>query len=222
MKTNKQTNHSLALALLLAISTFAAPNAQAAVVYDNGVVLNQIFIFVSDVNAPQYMADNFTLTAGAATFNTVSWTGIYAYINTPQATDVFTIQLYTDNSGLPTTTPFATFAVGNAVGRTDTGAIVLDSNVYRYTASIDSTSLTAGQMYWLSVFNDTTIDTDDDWAWGVSDGDGIAYRTNTSGAFSSSAGNMDFTLSNVPEPATFALIGLGLAGLTFTRKRRTV
>jgi hypothetical protein len=226
-QTNKQTNHSLAWAVLLAIATAHTPSAQAAVVYDNGVVV-PTSVFGSDVNFPEYRADNFTLTAGNTTFNTVSWTGLYASTNTPQATDVFTIQLYADSSGLPATTPFATFAVGNAVARTDTGATMFGSfNLYRYTASIDSTSLTAGQMYWLSVFNNTTVDTNDNWHWGaVSSGDGVAYRLNTSGAFTSSSNNnVDFTLSNnasVPEPATFALIGLGLAGLTFARKRRTV
>jgi hypothetical protein len=138
---------------------------------------------------------------------------------------VFTIELFADNgSGLPATAAFASYAVGNAVNRTDSGATIFGANIYNYSATIASTALTAGQTYWLSVVNNTSIDTNDDWYWLTNSTGNAAQRHNIGVAFSlSPPASFDFSLSNnaasVPEPATFGLLGLGMASLLLNRRK---
>jgi hypothetical protein len=222
-RTNK-LNHSLALGVLLAVSAFSASSVQATVVYDNGITTADD-ASQSDVHVSSYRADDFTLSSGAATFDTVSLSGMYFNGNTPQATDVFTIELFADNgSGLPATTALASYAVGNAVNRTDSGTMLFSAyNIYDYSATIASTALTAGQPYWLSVVNDTTADNNDNWFWARNSGGNAVVRGNTSGTFSLSSSRLDFSLSNnsasVPEPTTFGLLGLGMASLLLNRRK---
>jgi hypothetical protein len=196
--------------------------AEAAVVYDNGAggAAGIDNVYPSDPDNSTFAADDFIPTA-SATLLSVQWTGIYAYVDTPPATDSFTIVFYADAAGFPGTV-VGTFPVGNAVVRTDSGVdLFAGSDIYSYEATVNQ-AVTLGTSYWLSVYNDTTADTDDNWFWGDIGGAGNSVASNNQIAWSSSDGQMDFVLEGtaVPEPGTAGLLMLGGCLGLFGRSRR--
>jgi hypothetical protein len=207
--------------MLLASVVLVKP-AGAAIVYDNGTP-STMGAFLSDDDSGFRFADDFSF-AGPSLVNAIRFWGVYAPSNTPTEPDDFNVIFYGDSGGLPDgTNVIAAFAIGDP-GRIDTGDVLAGGGtIFEYVAPF-SDLLFAADQYWVSVFNDTTADSDDNWAWARHAFPGNDARSLDMGAtwlheFSDS--ELAFQLLNlqqnaVPEPATLAIwsfLGISLIAL---------
>jgi hypothetical protein len=177
----------------------------------------------SDAEGVSRSADDFNL-GGADTILSVTWRGMYWNNGTPQLVDDFTLNFYNDASG-SVGSLISSFNVGNAVNRTDTGLDFLSVDFFEYTADLGAGQALGAATYWLSIFNDTTVDSDDSWFWAVESQTGNAQLSNDSGATWGPTGHTTyFVLDNsasVPIPAALWLFGSGLGMLGWITRRQT-
>lgn len=205
------------IALMLAWGTAAA----AAVIFDNGITTSNGF--VSDTDFPGFVADDFSLAPGANVITGVQWKGLYAFANTPTQPDNFTIQFFANVAGAPAVVPFLSLPIGNP-GRTDTGANTsFGADIFAYSANVAPIALAPNTVFWLSIFNNTSADTDDNWFWGMQDAAGNSFiRSNPAVAWTPFINGHDFQLigTAVSEPSAFALLAVGLMGLLGWRRKQ--
>jgi hypothetical protein len=189
----------------------AAPlgDAQAATVYSQTPIIDAGQRSDRDTN--NRTADDFTL-AGNETVVSVTWRGLYIGLdNTAPGSDDFNVNFYADDGGGVPDLPgvlLQSFAVGNAVNRTDTGQVVDGSTVFEYTADLGAgIALNGGTLYHLSISGDTS-------------GDVFNSSSNDSGAsWTQGLRRPYFTLANAPEPSLVLLLGLAGAAVLIRRSR---
>ena len=213
-------------ALLVAAALASPAPAAADVIFDNGLP-DEANGSASDFDATTFIADDFVLQAGMNEVRSVTWFGAYGFTDTPTFPDSFTLSIYDNDAGngTPQVSPSNEFFVGD-VGRVATGGFVAGLDLYRYTANLAAPLvLTAGESHWLSIVNETSADTDDDWFWATSDelaGNG-AQRGNPSFSWNTVNREYAFSLSDtaaIPEPGTWGLVGLAVACGGVLRRRR--
>jgi hypothetical protein len=196
--------------------------ADAQIVFDNGTP-SKSGGFISDASAGVRFADDFVL-AGPATLGAIRFWGFYPPTDTPSATDDFTVVFYGNSGGLPNgANVLATNVVGSP-SRIDTGDDTDGGglDIYVYDATFTSLALGPGQ-YWVSVYNNTPADVDDNWAWARHSFPGNDARSLDQGAtwiheFSDS--ELAFQLI-VPEPpaATLVLVAIAMVAAMWLARR---
>lgn len=131
----------------------------------------------------------------------------------------FTVRFYNDSSGLPATTTTGGGAFyDESVAASEMATASTGLSEY-WLDPIPSVEISGSTKTWIAIFPDDGAD----WAWtpAAVDGNGAEVLILSSGFFSTFGfGDRAFSLtSNIPEPTTILLLGLGLAGLGFARRR---
>jgi hypothetical protein len=205
-----------------ALAASATP-ARADIIFDNGTP-DLTNAFNSDFfNFGFQSADDFVLAPGASTITDLHWWGVYAFTNTPNAADNFTIRIFADAGGAPDINPFVSVNVGN-VSRTFTGDNVVGFDVYEYDVDVAPIALAPGTTYWLSIVNDSANNPGGDgWFWATSDGlAGNGHQRFGDGVGWDIAGAefaFNLTGAAIPEPASLAVFGALAAGAFGLRRR---
>lgn len=201
---------------------FIASGAQGAIVYSQTPTPNQSNF--SDPDSGFYYANGFSISS-TDTVRSVTWQGVYASNDSPITPDSFTIKFYTDSSGIPGAEA-GSFVIGAPTLRMDTGGTLSGFNLFEYTANLGpGISLSSSQDYWISIFNDTTADANDNWAWALaSPGTAPTARSTDDLVTWSALGTVDFyfILDNVevvPIPAAVWLFGSALGLLGWLKRR---
>jgi len=221
---------SFGILTLLASNLALSSLSGASVIYDNGPVdLTYDARWSDETGSISRTADDFVLQADVNVIRDVHWWGVYRP-NSPLPVDNFFVRIYADVNGSPTTvgSPLHEVSVG-MVDRNDTGIKTSDLDVYVYSTAIPDITLTAGTMYWLSIVNNVASST---WYWSLDEPAGANSVGTSAPEFSPDTTTwfnedmrLAFTLTDdrgaAPAPTTLVLLGLGLAGIGYQRRRQT-
>jgi hypothetical protein len=226
LKLNKGNTMSIkkfAVATFIAINIATVSVAQAGVVF-NGGAPDQLNGYFADTNNSYTAAATIATLSSNVTFNGINWWGGFYPNAGTTGNDAFTLQILSNNSLNPGSV-LDTVVLGSGNG-TLTGATLLGNPEYSYQASFAPITLTAGS-YFISLSNSYNA-TSDSWIWETTsngpqlngalfNGTNWYYQAGESLAY-----NLTGTPSSVPEPASIALLGIGLLAMSLGRRRNSM
>jgi hypothetical protein len=203
------------LSLLFVSVLFISDSAFGETVFDNGGLPYGNFATGSDVVFTYRLAENFSFEKTAAV-NSIEFLGLYrsGSISSPIPTpsDNFMVEFYNTISG----SPGSVIHIANVSSLFRQAAFSAGSNStgFLYQMNVGEVTFPAGEQFWLSITNDTShTSADDYWSWAstTSPGDGAKIKDETDLDWSSRSFNYAFNLSGhlVPEPSVIALAFLG-------------
>ena len=188
-----------------------------------GVLLDQLpngsCLIVSDAAISQVAADNFVVSAATdQSLTQLVFTGGYLFANIPPASDLFEVNLYLDDAGLPGATAVCNQSGVVPTSRTATGRDVGGFDVFELVLDLDGSCVVSpGSTYWIEIYDSEL--SGDSFSWECGDIDpvngvsGSAFATTVPGSNWMAQSN-EFAITIVSADAGGEPIGGSVTGLS--------